>query len=45
MLNNLTYSQKIEELLNYFRYSTKLAEALGVSRISIVNWRDGASIS
>jgi len=45
MLNNLTYSQKIEELLNYFKYSTKLAEALGVSRISIVNWRDGASIS
>ena len=45
MLNNLTYSQKIEELLDYFKYSTKLAEALGVSRISIVNWRDGASIS
>lgn len=45
MFNELDYPQKIEKLLNYFKYSTKLAEALGVSRISIVNWRDGASIS
>jgi len=45
MLNNITYKQKIEELLNYFKYSTKLAEALKVSRISIVNWRDEAPIN
>ena len=39
------YRTKIEQLLEYYRYSTKLAQALNVSRISIVNWRDGASIS
>jgi len=41
----LSYKEKIEALLNYFKYSTKLAETLGVSRISIVNWRDGSSIN
>jgi len=44
-MKQLNYSQKIEKLLKYFKYSTKLAEALGVSRISIVNWKDGASIN
>ena len=39
------YATKIEQLLEYYRYSTKLAQALNVSRISIVNWREGASIS
>ncbi len=40
-----TYIEKIEKLLDYYKYSTKLSQALGVSRMSIVNWRDGASIS
>jgi len=39
------YVTKIEQLIKYYKYSTKLAQALNVSRISIVNWRDGASIS
>ena len=37
-MKELNYPQKIEELLNYFKYSTKLAEALGVSRISILTY-------
>ena len=44
-MQNYSYPQKIEKLLEHFKYSTKLADALNVSRISIVNWRDGASIS
>jgi Fic family protein len=44
-MQNYSYPQKIEKLLENFKYSTKLADALNVSRISIVNWRDGASIS
>lgn len=39
------YKAKIEQLIKHYKYSTKLAQALHVSRISIVNWRDGASIS
>ena len=39
-MKELNYPQKMEGLLNYFKYSTKLAEALGVSRINIVNWRE-----
>lgn len=41
----ISYIEKLEKLLNFYKYSTKLAEALGVSRMSIVNWRDGATIS
>ena len=44
-MQNYSYPQKIEKLLEHFKYSTKLADALNVSRISIVNWRNGASIS
>jgi len=45
-MHNITYQQKIDTLLEHYRYSTKLAEALGVSRISVQNWRDeGANIS
>jgi len=44
-MQNYSYPQKIEKLLEHFKYSTKLADALNVSRISIVNWKDGASIS
>ncbi len=39
------YIDKIEKLMNFYKYSTKLANALNVSRMSIVNWRDGANIS
>jgi Fic family protein len=41
----LDYIFKLEKLLEYFKYSTKLAEVLGVSRMSVVNWRDGGKIS
>jgi Fic family protein len=41
----LDYQQKIEELLKFFKYSTKLAQALSVSRMSLINWRDGGNIS
>ena len=41
----MDYQQKIEELLKFFKYSTKLAQALGVSRMSLINWRDGGNIS
>ena len=43
-MNMTTYREKIEALLEHFRYSTKLAEALGVHRMSIPNWRDGKEI-
>ena len=45
MKYDFTLSEKLEQLLEHYRYSTKLAEALGVSRVSIVNWRDGAPAS
>ena len=35
------YQEKIEALLEHYKFSTKLAEALGVHRMSILNWRDG----
>ncbi|WP_456480078.1 Fic family protein [Nautilia sp.] len=41
----MDYVKKIEKLLEHFKYSTKLAEALDVSRMSILNWRDGGNIS
>ena len=45
MKQEYTLIEKLERLLEHYRYSTKLAEALGVSRVSIVNWREGASVS
>ena len=41
----MDYIEKIEKLLNFYKYSTKLSQVLGVSRMSIVKWRDGSSIS
>ncbi len=37
---NLTHKQKIIQLLEYYKYSTKLAEALNTSRMSLLNWQD-----
>ena len=42
---HFTYKEKIELLLEKFKYSTKLAEVLNVSRRTILNWREGGSIS
>ena len=36
----ISYSQKIKKLLEYYKFSTKLAQALDTSRMSIVNWQD-----
>ncbi|WP_457595078.1 Fic family protein [Hydrogenimonas sp.] len=33
--------RKIDELIDHYRYATKVAEALGVSRMALANWRDG----
>jgi Fic family protein len=45
-MQNITYDEKIESLLKHFKFSTKLAEALNVHRMSIQNWReDSAAIS
>jgi len=44
-MQNVSYKEKIEALLEHFRFSTRLAEALGVHRMSIPNWRDGKEIS
>ena len=44
--HDIDYKTKIEQLLNVFSMSTKLAEALRVSRVTLVNWRSKpASIS
>ena len=41
-----TYKEKIEALLEHYKFSTKLAEALKVHRMSIQNWKeDSVSIS
>ena len=40
-MNNVGYKEKIEALLEYYKFSTKLAEALHVHRMSIPNWREG----
>ncbi len=37
---NTTYKQKIIQLLKYYKYSTKLAQALDTSRMSLLNWQD-----
>lgn len=43
MINNISYKEKINQLIKNYKYSTKLAQTLGVSRISIVNWKDDDS--
>ena len=40
-MNSVSYKEKIEALLEHYKFSTKLAEALQVHRMSIPNWRDG----
>ncbi len=42
-MQNVTYSEKIEALLKYFKFSTKLAVALNVHRMSIQNWKEDSS--
>ena len=37
---DISYIDKIDQLLEVFKYSSKLAEAIGVSRRSLPNWRD-----
>lgn len=36
----ISYIEKIEQLQSHFKYSTKLSEALDVSRRTLLNWRD-----
>jgi len=38
--NDIGYIEKLDQLQKYFVYSTKLAEAIGVSRRTLPNWRD-----
>ena len=45
-MQDFTYKEKIEALLEHYQFSTKLAEALKVHRMSIQNWKeDSVSIS
>ncbi|HIP61945.1 MAG TPA: Fic family protein [Sulfurovum sp.] len=45
-MQNFSYKEKIEALLEHYRFSTRLAEALKVHRMSIQNWKeDSVSIS
>lgn len=37
--NNINYIDKLDQLQTAFVYSTKLAEAIGVSRRTLLNWR------
>lgn len=39
-MQEYTYKEKIEVLLKHYKFSTKLAEALNVHRMSIQNWKD-----
>lgn len=39
-MQNISYKEKIEALIKHYKFSTKLAEALHVHRMSIQNWRD-----
>ncbi len=41
-MQEIDYKAKIEALLDHYKFSTKLAEALGVHRMSIPNWREGS---
>ena len=38
--NDISYIDKLEQLQEVFVYSAKLAEAIGVSRRTLPNWRD-----
>ncbi len=38
--NKISYIDKLDALLEIFEYSVKLAEAIGVSRRTLPNWRD-----
>ncbi|HEC26578.1 MAG TPA: hypothetical protein ENI67_04130 [Gammaproteobacteria bacterium] len=38
--NDIDYIEKLDQLQKHFVYSTKLAEAIGVSRRTLPNWRD-----
>ena len=45
-MQDFTYKEKIEALLEHYQFSTKLAEALKVHRMSVQNWKeDSVSIS
>lgn len=39
-MKDISYKEKILKLLEYYKFSTKLAEALDTSRMSILNWQD-----
>jgi len=38
--NHISYIDKLDQLQSIYEMSTRLAEAIGVSRRSILNWRD-----
>jgi fido (protein-threonine AMPylation protein)/DNA-binding XRE family transcriptional regulator len=38
--NDISYIDKLDQLQAHFEYSTSLAEAIGVSRRTLPNWRD-----
>ena len=38
--NKISYIDKLDALQSIFEYSAKLAEAIGVSRRTLPNWRD-----
>lgn len=38
--NNISYIDKLEQLQNHFVYSTKLSEEIGVSRRTLLNWKN-----
>jgi fido (protein-threonine AMPylation protein) len=38
--HEISYIDKLDQLQAYFSYSTKLSEAIGVSRRTLLNWRD-----
>ena len=42
-MHKYSYNEKIEALLKHYKFSTKLAEALNVHRMSIQNWRDDST--
>jgi Fic family protein len=41
-MQNIPYNEKIEALLKHYKFSTKLAEALNVHRMSIQNWKENS---
>jgi len=38
--NDISYTDKIGQLQSVYEFSTKLAEAVGISRRTLLNWRD-----